>query len=429
MTGKNQNEMEDTLSDIVIIGGGLAGLSMAAALSSLPVTITIVESAKSQLDELEALSKRSVSFDDRALALSLASIKILKNVGVFTQSDLDSFTEIKQIHVSDRGHVGMLRMSADEVMAENLGRVVPAPKLGEKLLRYLAAKDYKTNISIIDQAEVQSIAHKKTSVVATIHSEQSEKVLLVQSKLVILADGGRSQIADNIGLLGEKTDYQQVGILANLRSEKPHQHIAYERFTNTGPIALLPLGTHDYKLVWTVLPQEEQSVLTMSVTDFLQAIQAEFGHRAGKFERVGRRISYPMQSVERKQIVSGRIALIGNAAHSLHPIAGQGFNLGLRDIACLAEIIAEQILNQADIGHINALMQYQQFRQRDIHRTIWFTDKLVKQFSTNSVPSVIARNIGLIAIDRLPQAKHQLMRKLMGVAGQQFKLLKGESLL
>jgi 2-octaprenyl-6-methoxyphenol hydroxylase len=178
-----------------------------------------------------------------------------------------------------------------------------------------------------------------------------------------------------------------------------------------------------------VKPEEKQHILDMSEQEFLDAVLARFGRRAGKFQKVSQRVSYPMVASERQQIVSGRVALIGNAAHSLHPIAGQGFNLGLRDIASLTEILAQQLVQPADLGDTKALMRYQAFRQRDIQRTAMFTDQLVKQFSTNSLPHAALRNIGLLAVDRLPSLKQHLMRKLMGVTGQQFKLLTGKPLI
>ena len=419
--------------DIIIVGGGLAGLSMAAALSSLPVNITIVESAQSTFDSAEKTETRpeekeySPSFDDRALALSLASIKILHNIGVLAIEDVASLTPIEHIHVSDKGHIGMLRMTAAEVGETDLGKVIPAPLLGEKLEQFIVKANFPAQINVFDEASVQAVHHHADRV--DVHVQKGDKEQLLSAKTIILADGGRSSIADQIGLPASTTDYEQIAVLANVAVDKAHQNTAYERFTDTGPIALLPLRQNEFKLVWTTLPQDQEMRLDCSDDEFLSALQQRFGFRAGSFTKVGRRVAYPMRSTKRAQIVSGRVALIGNAAHSLHPIAGQGFNLGLRDVACLAEILAEQLIQQADLGDVTALMRYQSWREQDIQRTAGFTDKLVKIFSTSAKPMAILRSAGLLALDRQPQFKREFMRKLMGVSGQRFKLLAGVPLM
>lgn len=423
------NHPEIQSSDIVIIGGGLAGLSMAAALSSLPVNILIIEHAKSILNNSSKLAKSkqySPSFDDRAIALSLASIKILQNLGVLSVADVTNLTGIEKIHVSDKGHLGILRMTAAEVGEADLGKVIPAPLLGEKLMQYIAEGNFAANINVLDQSAVEAVLHQDNSVLLTVQKE--EKISQIATSLAVLADGGRSGIAEQIGLPASSTDYEQVAILANVEVDKAHQNTAYERFTDTGPVALLPLREKEFKLVWTVSPQDQDNRMNCSDDEFLLALQHRFGFRAGCFCKVSRRAFYPMRSSERSQIVSGRVALIGNAAHSLHPIAGQGFNLGLRDVACLAEIIAEQFFQQDDLGKVEALLRYQTQRIQDIQQTAGFTDKLVKIFSTSSTPVALFRSFGLLVLDRQSQIKHDLMRKLMGVAGQQFKLMTSGSL-
>lgn len=428
--GKASSIPVDTAADIAIIGGGLAGLSMAAALSSLPLNIVIIEYTQSSINSPESdqeQSSYSPSFDDRALALSLASIKILQNIGVLSVDDVKACTAIEHIHVSDKGHFGMLRMAAEEVGEAHLGKVIPAPLLGEKLQRYIAQANYAASINVVDQASVTAVQHApKNAVISVVKDNETQ---FVEAKTVVLADGGRSAIAEQVGLPSKSTDYQQVAVLANVVIDQSHRNIAYERFTETGPLALLPLRENEFKLVWTVSPKEQDEMLACSDVEFLTALQQRFGFRAGSFTKVSRRVAYPMQAKERAQIVAGRIALIGNAAHSLHPIAGQGFNLGLRDVACLAEIIADQFFQEEDLGDAVALMHYQALRQQDIQRTASFTDKLVKGFSTSAKPIAVLRTLGLLTLDRQPHIKQDLMRKLMGISGQQFRLMTGSSLL
>jgi len=433
----NDIECLDSDVDIVIVGGGLAGLSMAAALSNLPIRIVILEHAISPLQSApskEVKSNYSPSFDDRALALSSTSINILKNIGVLSDIDILNCTPIEQIHVSDKGHIGMLRMKASDLDEENFGRVIAAPLLGSKLVEFNSIKDFNAEISVIDQSKVSKLIHQSDTV--TIEFKQSssnvESEKSISAQLAILADGGRSNLAEQIGLIANSVDYEQVGILCNVIVEQEHKNIAYERFTESGPIALLPIRQNEYKLVWTVLPSQEQQLLAWSDEEFLDQLQNHFGFRAGIFKAVGKRVSYPLRAKSRSQLVSGRVALIGNAAHSLHPIAGQGFNLGLRDVACLAEILTDlsisaedQSNTQAiDFGKVEALFEYQSSRENDVERTAFFTDQLVKVFSTSSPPIAMLRSLGILALDRHPSLKKQFMRKLMGFSDQSLRLVK-----
>ena len=417
-------------SEVIIVGGGLAGLSMAAALSHLPISITILEAAKSTLVGASSKSKSeySPSFDDRALALSKLSIDILANIGVLSDSDIQSCEAIEQIHVSDKGHLGMLRMNAAEIGEDSFGHVIPAPVLGNKLIDYILADDFSASINCVDQVKVSNV--RQGQGVATVdfkqrsdeRNQKTKRSHRISSKLLILADGGRSGIADSIGLPATQSVYDQVGILANVRVNKEHQNIAYERFTKNGPMALLPLRDKEYKLVWTVKPEQQQSLLDCSEQEFLKQLQNQFGYRAGQFNVLGKRVAYPMHAAVRQQIISGRVALIGNAAHSLHPIAGQGFNLGLRDVACLAGIISEYVKASAsasdetkiDIGKVELLNAYQVTRKSDIYFTAGFTHQLVKIFSNSIPPVALFRNIGLIALDKYPRLKRKFMRQLVG---------------
>jgi len=407
--------------DVLIVGGGLAGSSMAAALCQLPLSIAIIEATEQPLDQ-------SPSFDDRALALSYGSLRILKTMGVLNDKyQSTKLTPIEMIHVSDRGHSGFLRMHHNDVNLDCLGAVIAAKELGVAFADFIShSEDHNAEIKLFKPAKVESISHLNDHAnVQIVNASNDLPQSNVTAKLVILADGGRSPLNKKLGISTQKNDYQQVGILANLRASSGHRQIAYERFTENGPIALLPLRDNDYKLVWTVQPKEKEAILAMSDTEFLNAIQREFGDRAGDFEYVGKRISYPMTESKTAQMTMGRVALIGNSAHTLHPIAGQGFNLGLRDVACLAELIADASVARKDIADPTVMAQYVAERQTDIARTAKFTDSLVRVFSNSILPLAAIRNLGLFAIDRSPMLKKEVMYKMMGLAGKRGKLLQG----
>lgn len=413
--------------DVLIVGGGLAGSSMAVALRQLPLSIAIVEATNQPL-------KQSPSFDDRALALSYGSLQILRTVGVFKKEGNENSikqTLIEAIHVSDRGHPGFLRMHHDDVALDCLGAVVAAKDLGAAMAEVVSGSEqYTAEITTIKPFSVESIQHKKNHASMQIVDVTNDaNKMSVTAKIVILADGGRSPLNQRLGISTQQKEYHQVGILANLRASNPHQYIAYERFTQHGPIALLPLRDTDFKLVWTVRPEEKERILALTDDEFLQTIQQEFGDRAGEFERVGKRVSYPMMESKAAQIVLGRVALIGNSAHTLHPIAGQGFNLGLRDVACLAELIADALKTGSDIADESLMSQYVAERKSDIARTAKFTDGLVRLFSNEVLPLAVLRNFGLLAIDRFPVLKKEIMYKMMGLAGKRGKLLQGQPLI
>lgn len=418
--------------DVVIVGGGLAGLSMAASLCQLPLSIAIVEATDQPLDQ-------SPSFDDRALALSYGSLKILRTLGILENGHSENFeqkkhsfkqTPIETIHVSDRGHSGFLRMRHHDVDLDCLGAVVAAKDLGAEMIKVVSQKEqFAAEITTFKPVRVESIQHLKNHArLKFVDAINDANKKTVTAEMVILADGGRSALNKNLGISTQKKEYYQVGILANLRASKTHQNTAYERFTQHGPIALLPLRENDYKLVWTVRPEDKERILALSDDRFLQAIQQEFGDRAGEFERVGKRVSYPMMESKAAQMTLGRVALIGNSAHTLHPIAGQGFNLGLRDVACLAELIADALKTGRDIADADLMAQYAAERQSDISRTAKFTDGLVRLFSNGILPLALLRNFGLFAIDRSPVLKKEIMHKMMGLAGKNGKLMQGKAL-
>jgi 2-octaprenyl-6-methoxyphenol hydroxylase len=319
--------------DVVIVGGGMVCASLALALENSSLNIAIVEAAPWQTNQ-------QPSYDDRGIALSYGSQRIFETMDVWQQLK-PSCTPIQHIHVSDRGHFGVTRLHAENENVPALGQVITARDLGQTLVTKLSKQ---THLSLFSPASVIGLSHSENVAEVTLDNGQTLK-----TKLVVAADGSQSSIRKLLDIQALEYDYKQTAITANVSTERPHQNWAYERFTDTGPIALLPLSENRSSLVWTVNTGHEQAILKSDDDEFLNLLQQRFGYRLGRFTKVGQRNSYPLKLVQADQAIQQRIVLIGNAAHSLHPIAGQGFNLGLRDVAVLADIICQQMNDCGDI--------------------------------------------------------------------------------
>ncbi len=404
--------------DVLIVGGGLAGSSMAAALSGIGISCAVVEAVATG-------NSKQPSFDDRGLALSEGSRRILKTLGIWQLLDPDTICPIRHIHVSDRGHGGFARMHARQAGVAALGYVVTARNLGKAILTCL---DESGAVSRrYSPARVMSIQQQQDQAVVSI--EMADGTEKVAARLAILADGGRSGLAGDLGIDIQRKEYRQHAVVLNVKADRPHENTAYERFTNSGPVALLPMdasaGGNRFKVVWTVTPEGLERVLGLPDDQFLAELQDRFGGRAGAFSQPGQRSSYAMVETRVKSPVARRVALVGNAAHTTHPIAGQGFNLGLRDVAGLAEIVYEARRAGQDIGSAQVLEDYRVQRAADVGLIAGFTDSLVRLFSNDLLPLVVARNLGLVTVDRLPWLRRGLMNRMMGLSGRQTRLMRG----
>ena len=408
--------------DIIIVGGGMVGATMAYALSPLPLRIGVVEAVPFK-------SESQPSYDDRAIALAYGSAKIFESMGLW-QALADKVSPINKIHVSDRGHFGVTRIVSAEEKVDALGYVVENRVVGAVLAEALPKLE---NVDLICPATVTQVELGQGSASLTI--EQSGDQQQLKSKLVIAADGGSSVVRELLEIPTRSWDYGQTAVIANISSERYHQGVAYERFTDSGPVALLPnshAATEDpnrCSLVWTVRNGDEERVLNLSDEEFLAELQQRFGYRLGGLKRVGRRNAYPLKLVRAKQQVKPRLALIGNAAHTLHPIAGQGFNLGLRDVAVLADVLADAVANEQDLGAAEVMQRYADWRNWDHRKVIGFTDSLARLFSNPLAPVALARNIGLFGVDVLPPLKRMLTRQTMGLSGRLPRLAMGLPLL
>ncbi len=401
--------------DLLIIGGGMVGASLACALSDSGLRIAIVEA-------VPLADVHQPSYDDRSIALAYGTRCIFSALGLW-DALRDAVTPIRNIHISDRGHFGITRMAAAEYGLEALGYVVENRELGRLFGERLAALP---GLDLLCPARLEALEFNAETVVATVESGGQRRGL--RARLVVGADGGRSLVRRLAAVPTRHWDYGQSALIANVTPGRGHQHVAYERFTDSGPLAMLPMAGQRCSLVWTVRRGAEQELLALKDDAFLACLQQRFGRRLGELRKVGQRQVYPLTLIRADDPGRARLALIGNAAHTLHPIAGQGFNLGIRDVAVLAEVLWAARAEGDDIGSAATLSRYYQWRRQDQRRVIAFTDGLVRLFSNELPPVVLARNLGLTALECLSPLKRLLMRQFMGLAGRQPRLARGLSL-
>ncbi len=408
--------MTTTDYDILIIGGGMVGASLAIALRDQPLRIAMVEAVPFR-------SASQPSYDDRAIALSQGSRRIFDAMGVW-DALAPAATAIERIHISDQGHFGITRLDAQEEGVDALGYVITGRALGQGLVGTASELD---NLDLISPATLRELKLGDDDATAVI--DRDGQHASITAKLVIAADGGDSSVRRLLDIAVTEKDYRQTAIIANITPQRPHNNVAYERFTAHGPLALLPLdaqsGDPRCSLVWTHGPEQTEQLLALSDDDFLLALQDAFGMRLGRLLKVGKRASYPLRLVQAREQIRPRLALIGNAAHTLHPIAGQGFNLGLRDVAALAQVLSEACRAKRDVGKLTLLEEYAHWRKADHRKVIGFTNTVVSTFSNRFLPLSLARNLGLLTTDLLPPLKHGLARHAMGIGGKLPRLARG----
>ena len=359
------------------------------------------------------------SYDDRAIALAYGTRRIFEATGVWPA--LGEVAEpIRDIHVSDRGHFGFTRLSAADEGVPALGHVVTARELGHVLLDRMRQD---VSLEVIAPARVISFEDRGEQV--RVEIERDGVMSTLHCRLLVAADGGNSEIREQLGVPVQRWQYGQSAVVTNITPAQPHSNVAYERFTDTGPVALLPMTEQRCAVVWTVRDEQVDGVLALNDDAFLSAFQERFGYRLGRFLRAGKRSAYPLSLLRARESVRGRVAIIGNAAHTLHPIAGQGFNLGIRDVAALAEVVDDAFRAGRDIGAAESLAVYENWRLAEQRNVALATDGLARLFSNPLATVRLGRNLGLLAMEFLPGAKHPLARAAMGMLGRQPRLARG----
>tara|TARA_B100000686_G_C16787546_1_gene976268 strand:+ start:2243 stop:3478 length:1236 start_codon:yes stop_codon:yes gene_type:complete len=398
--------------DIVVIGGGVVGSSFAHALSHNLQTncpsILLVEATSPK-----SPSNIQPSFDSRSTAISFGSRKIYEAMNLWSTLE-KSATQIHEIKVSDRGHLGSTHLKSEDLNVEALGYVIENANIGAALNEKMLAS---STISFLAPAKIESI--KPTPDGMELSIAKCKEKFSVAASLIVLADGGRSTICQQLGISQLKQSYRQHAVNVNVAFEKPHRNVAFERFTAAGPLAVLPLrkinNDNRCSVVWVVGEQDSNVIMELDDEEFASELQSFFGSRLGEIINIGQRFAYPLSlSISKEQIRPG-LVLLGNVAHTLHPVAGQGLNLALRDISALVSTLERAILDRQALGSMKTLRSYVEKQDSDQQRSILFTDNLTKIFSSNKRANIFLRKLGLLSLEIIPTVRKSFTERAMGL--------------
>jgi 2-octaprenyl-6-methoxyphenol hydroxylase len=409
--------------DIIIAGGGMIGASLGVALAPLNLRVGVVEAVARS-------AAQQPSFDDRSTALSRSSQRTFEAIGLWP-GIVAASTPIKNIHVSDKGRFGFSHIDAEEQSVEALGYVVINRVLGQVLQSALSSVD---GLDLLCPAKICDIRFTDDTVTATIEDPNGQSNLTC--RLLVAADGANSTVRDMIGISATRVDYEQWAIVGNVLPEKAPDNRAYERFTDTGPMAMLPIADERAAFVWMLRPEAAQEMLELADDEFTDRLQDTFGYRLGRFSKVGKRAAYPLALTKANGLISKRSVVVGNAAHGLHPVAAQGFNLGMRDVAALCDCIYDAMAendaahksSQAeppDPGHATVLDNYSKWRRPDHKKLVRITDGIVRLFGDQRRPVRALRNLGMLGFDVIPGVRRMFAKHTMGLAGRLPRLSRG----
>ena len=393
--------------DIVIVGGGMVGATLACALAKLPYQVAVLEAF-----DFSSTGPTQPSFDDRSVALSYGSRLLMQDMGLWEHIQ-EHAQGISEIQISERKRLGLTRMQAKEEGVDALGFVLENRSLGAVFQQQISDAD---RLQWIAPAKVTAVTTRADGV--QLGYEQQGQQQELQTKLLIAADGANSFVRGCLDIEAHTTDYGLSAIIANVQTQLPHKGVAYERFTPTGPLAFLPLQPFKRhsrcSVVMTVKHDEVDDLMGMGEAAFLKDLQARFGQRLGRLEKVGQRAAYPVALVQAEKCSAPHSLIIGNAAQSLNPVAGQGFNLALRDVAALLEVLQ----GEESLGSSGFILAYKASREKDRDNTIRFTDSLVKVFANTLTPLAHLRAGSLMMTDLVGPLRQRFVRQGMGLNSQ-----------
>lgn len=399
-------------ADVVIVGAAMSGAVLALSLAALPqgngqaLKIVLIE-ANVQANDVS--NAAHAGFDARAIALSAGSCDALTRRGLWPL--FAPYAQvISDIHVSDRGHLGQTNLTAKEYQLAALGQVIELASVGAQLQQKVAQHQ---QIVLRCPVQIQAIERRQNSVLIQLDNGEHW-----QSRLLVAADGAHSYVRQQAKMAVHRHDFLQSAIIATIKTQQHPHGRAFERFTEEGPLALLPMQQGLSSLVWSVASSRQATLMSLSDEAFCKALQQAFGWRLGRIEQVGPRHTYPLILTQVDYPLAHRTLLIGNAAHALHPIAGQGFNLAMRDVDVLVATLADALAQGEDIGQFRVLNRYWQQRSDDQQQTVWLTSTLARLFANEYWPLVVGRNLGLDAMARCGGLKARLARRTLGFVGE-----------
>jgi 2-octaprenyl-6-methoxyphenol hydroxylase len=403
--------------DVAIIGGGLVGASLACALSPLGLKTALVE-------RVTPRTSTQPSYDDRTLALSASTCKILQGLGIWSAVEHGA-TPIREIQVRELGRPGRVIMDPSELGLDRFGHVLEARVFGAVMAETLPRLD---NVDLLCPVSVTDIDVGDSD--CLIQTSGKDGAGAIRAKLMVGADGAESFVRESLGIETERHDYGQTAVICNVTPEQEHCGRAFELFTPSGPMALMPHVEGRCGLIWCVPTDEVDAAMALPEHEFMQRANARLGRRLGRFLKMGKRSSYPLKLVRAHEDVRPRTVILGNAAHAIHPVGAQGFNLGLRDAATLAEVLADEIRSEpgADPGAPAPLQRYSRWRKPDQEGTIAYSDGLARIYSNPTGVVSIGRVAGLLAHAFLPSLRKQMAVKSMGFRGKIPRLARGEAL-
>ncbi|KEO53254.1 2-octaprenyl-6-methoxyphenyl hydroxylase [Thioclava indica] len=404
-------------SDVLIVGGGLNGPALALALASAGVSVTLVDAAP-------ARQRATDTFDGRAYALAIASQKLLATLGVWG-AIADTAQPMMEVKASD-GHAGegaapfFLHFDARELDQAPVGYMLEDRYLYRA---FLDAMEADPAITLIHDTQVTKQTVEPGAIAATLSDGRS-----LRAKLLVGADGRRSGVAERAGITREGWGYGQTALVAAIEHELPHNGVAHQFFMPSGPLAILPLKGNRSSIVWSEKDETAQAIAALDDADFLAVLRPRFGDFLGEIKLAGPRFSYPLNLTLANAYAAPRIALVGDAAHGVHPIAGQGLNLGLRDVAALAEVLVEAVRRGEDIGALDVLERYQGWRRFDATTLALGMDSVNRLFSNNNPLLRAGRDLGMGIVQAMPALRQGFMRQAAGLSGPLPRLLQGRPL-
>ena len=393
----------------------MIGTSLGLALAPLKLKIAVVEAVARGAEQ-------QPSFDDRSTALSRSSQRMFEAMSLWPDIVAAS-TPIKSIHVSDKGRFGFSHIDAVQQKVEALGYVVINRVLGQVLQDALKEVE---GLDLICPGTITAVETSDNHIEVAV--DEAARSRSLSCRLLVAADGANSAVRDMIGISASRVDYEQWAVIGNVLPSMAPDNRAFERFTETGPVAMLPVAENRAGFVWMLSPDSAKNMLSLTDAEFTKQLQETFGYRLGRFSKVGKRAAYPLALTKANGLIARRSVVVGNAAHGLHPVAAQGFNLGMRDVAALCDCIADARIEQSesfDCGNPAILENYADWRRDDQDKVVRFTDGIVRLFGDTRPPVRALRNLGMLAFDMIPGVRKAFARHTMGLAGRLPRLSRG----